>query len=671
MVTKELIDYINYQLDHGESWEATKRDLAASGWGISALDEAYAQIMAKKNEAISANVPSPMIEVPPKTDAIEARSEPVKINPVQPQDLISNTPKASISLEPKKEAQRIQSGINVPGLPKKGTEQPKKNGLVFLIITVIILLLFLAGGTFAYFNYFNSESVIAKIFQNSQVVDSGEFNGSLEFSYSPSSQFQQELNTNVNKLDGKIDIGGKYNFKDSSNVKMDLSLKIDAKNQNDEKYILNSDIKAIDNDAYFKINDVIIPQQYEQFIAGFRSNIIAKWLKAGLSNRGPEDNLSFHLNEAKEKIKENSATLNTKLAKAIILEFKGFEGCNSSLCIKYNIKYNQSKMRELLVEIAKEGGTTDEELSSTKIDKTIEIIKNTQAEILVGSSDFRVHKISFTINDEDNYGKKTLKGTFSSYNENSDIEIKNVDDSTSLENLYQQFMGSNADTQKDETIRSDIWKIKYAAENYKLIKGTYIDFTQGDEIVSIIKEINEVGGTPMAVYSSKDKYCVSKDLVSDSNNHYCADSTQYIGEGICSKDMVCTHDYDSTPSNNPTPSDNPTNPETPSIEPTKPEQPETPAPSEKSEVETLIDALADSLQKHNIEKSTYLGYISSKDGIAAVKKINELEGDPLVVATSKAQFCIMKKNNEETYCVDSIGYSGSSNKCSSKNISCK
>ncbi|MCK9578298.1 hypothetical protein M0R01_02270 [bacterium] len=666
MVTKELLDYINYQLDHGESWESTKRDLAASGWGVSTLDEAFAQITTEKSKTISTNVPSPMIEVASNTEAIENEIEKQRTTGIPTHDLTPNTTKSPVSLDLKKEPQGLQAGISVPGLPQKEASQPKKNNLGLMITLVIILLLVLAGGTFAYFNYFNSESVMAKVFQNSQNIESGEFTGTLEFDYSPSEKVKQEIsNLNLNKIYGKLELGGKYSFKDPSNIKMDLALKIDSKNENNENYILNSDIKIIDNDAYIKVNDIIIPEEYEQYIGPFRSNFISKWLQAGFTNQGPEENISFYLNRARNEVKINSSELSKKIIKAAVLNFKGFEGCNSSVCIKYGVVFNSDKVKDLISKIATENGATAEDLANSdeEISKLVsQIAEKLELEITVGSSDFMIHKMSFVIKDKNEEGEISINGLISSSKENSNIEVDPVTESTDMETFINQIISTSSVAAIDEEIKNSLGQIKSAAENYKTIKGTYVGFNQSDEVNSIFSTLNGFGGNTAVVYATKDKYCITKDLVINTGKYYCIDSANYLGEGMCNKDTTLCINPSTTSS------ENPQNPEE-----IKSEQPVVPVvnPNQKSEVEVLIDSLATALQKHNSEKSTYLGYISSKDGIKAVNKINEFEGNPLVVATSKAKFCIMKENGENIYCVDSTNYSGSSNKCSSKNISCQ
>jgi len=657
MVTKELLDYINYQLDHGESWEATKRDLAASGWGANTLDEAFTQIMAAKREAAMAKAPSTMIEPAAKNEAIAPMSDQPKIGTAPSLNSIQNFQKAA--LEPKKESQAI-SGINVPGLPQKNIQPEKKGKLGVAIAVVVILLLFLAGGTFAYFNYFNSESVIAKVIQNSQKTNSGNFNGSIKFQYYPSEDLRQEIGLDK-QVGGFLDFDGSYNFKNTSNAKMNIKLRLNSANENNENYKLDSEAKIIDNDIYLKVNDIILPPQFEQYISPYRSSITSKWLKFGLSNQGPEENLSYTLNKART---ENDK-ISSKLVKAVKLEFKGFEGCNSSLCGKYKVTFDKNALKDSFIEFAKENGASDSDIEGEKedIDKFInQIASNTDIEILVGYSDFLIHRTKITLNNETDGGKIVFEGTVTSSEENSDIEISPSEDAVNMEDIVYQIMNSSTDKSKDNEIKEFFYQnqVKYTAENYKSIKGTYVGFDKPEGSQNpVIAIVNDIGGDPAIIYTSKDKYCLSKPLA-ESSGSYCSDSSNYIGSGTCDKEKIqCNKDSSESSSTPTNPTEQPLQEEVPAVN------------TEKTEVENLIDSLAAALQKHNTEKSTYLGYISSQEGIKAVKKINEFEGDALVVATSKAKFCIMKKSGESVYCTDSASYSGKSDKCSSKNISCE
>ncbi|MDD5639648.1 MAG: hypothetical protein PHR47_02480 [Candidatus Pacebacteria bacterium] len=674
MITKELLDYIAYQLDHNVSWEEVRRDLAGSGWALNVLDDAYSQIMAKRKEASAAQVPSALVEVSPKTENASVTSgQPGISNPEK--NLMSNpatsNPAASNNVFIKKNSlSPTENGISVPGIPPQ--EEPNKKGkLIGLIAAIIIALVLIGGSAFAYFSYINSDNVLQKIFANSQTIDSGEFTGKIAFEYSPSENIKQEItnNTNIgiNTIKGELNINGSYNFKDANNAKMDITVNIDSKAENDAKYELNSEWKVIDNNLYGKLNNLVAPQELDQYVSPAKSLMLSKWIKLNSNQEG--ENISTALANIRNEIRKNSNELSKSLTKASNLQFQGFETYDNTLCSKFKVSFDKQKTKDFLINLAKDNGLTDEEITESFKDyekSYEEFIKNTDINITVGVFDSLIHRASFKFTGSTEQGSGSLNINISSKKENTDIKIENVNESTDLEEIFEKLVSVTTTVNQtiDDSIKKAINDAKDIADTYKMLKDTYINFDTSINGERLIREnINSWGGNAVTIFTSKEKYCISKDLINEVGTSWCLDSSNFVGNGTCDKTKItCNIASNSTDS---TQIITPEGPITPTIiVPT----------SEKSEVQELIDSLASSLQIHNTAKGTFLGYISSADGIKEVKKINEQEGgDALVVATSKTKFCIMKKVNDEPsyYCVDSTGYSGKSNNCTSKNISCE
>ncbi|MDD4409460.1 MAG: hypothetical protein PHW52_02280 [Candidatus Pacebacteria bacterium] len=81
--------------------------------------------------------------------------------------------------------------------------------------------------------------------------------------------------------------------------------------------------------------------------------------------------------------------------------------------------------------------------------------------------------------------------------------------------------------------------------------------------------------------------------------------------------------------------------------------------------------LKDLLNDNKKGKGTYLGVVSSTKGKELVDIINK-EGSPIVIATSKNAFCLMKMLPDgKNHCMDNTGFDGVMNNCSATNISCK
>jgi len=670
MVTKELLDYINYQLDHGEVWSEIKKDLAASGWDISALDEAYSQIMSKKNEASNAQTPSPMIEVAPSAEAIAASPESAKIDAPEQRDLISNAKASNTPLFGiKKEPVAVAGGISVPGLPKKDETKPK-NKFIVPVIIVAVLVLLIAGGVFA-FNYnFSSDAIAAKILSSYKNINSGEFSGNLSLDVTPTEKMVQELglpNTSQQKVE--INLDGKFNYHDESNAKADMNVKLASKSDNKD-YQADLALKIIDNALFFKLNQLTVPSELEQNVAAVKTVGLSKWVKADISKYA-EKNISTLIKESREK--NASPEVKELFSKALNFKFIGFENVDSTLCSKIKVSINKDKSRELLLEFAKTENTsiTQEEIDSFNKeynDAFDQVAKNIDINIYVGVFDSLVHKSSFSANIATDEMSGTISASFNSKKENTDIQIASAEESIDFESFYQQILSIQAASSqnRDNEIKSAMSQIQALAANYRALKQTFIGFNTSIDGEKIIKDsINSWGGNAAVVLTSKDKFCMSKDLIDSIGTYWCADSNTFFGSGTCDKDKIaCVATEASTPTT-------PANPTTPTAPTTTPVTPTAPV-VEKSETEKLVDALASALQSHNTSKGTYLGYISSADGIKDVKKINETGGDVLVVATSKVKFCLMKKlTTNAYYCVDSTGYSGDANGCTSKTISCK
>jgi hypothetical protein len=182
----------------------------------------------------------------------------------------------------------------------------------------------------------------------------------------------------------------------------------------------------------------------------------------------------------------------------------------------------------------------------------------------------------------------------------------------------------------------------------------------------INEDINKWGDGLATFAVSNDKYCLSKELVNESNS-WCIDSSSYVASGVCDKtEIKCVQNI----VNNPVPVEPSTSPQT---EPTTPVVITPPVNDVNMEKKELINQLKSALDKQKTDKGTYLGVVSSKTGIDLVKQINENEEkDPMNIYTSKEKYCAMKKFTDGVYyCVDSTGFAGESSDCNNKTFTCK
>ncbi|MCK9393404.1 hypothetical protein M0Q03_01215, partial [bacterium] len=508
MITKELLDYITYQLDHGESWEGTRGDLSSSGWAINVLDEAYLQVMTKKKEAAMAQLPNPLVEVASESGNTSVSPEQVKNS--NPEKTLIKSP-----LTP------TESGISVPGVRKQ--EQPKGKGKLIGLISIIVVVLVLIGGSaFAYFNYIYSDNVLARIFVNSQNLESGEFSGKIKFEYTPSEKTKEEILAEipieVNKMKGEFDLSGRYNFKNKENVKMDVIVKANSKSENDASYGIDSEWKIIDNAIYGKVNNLVAPQELDQYVASAKLIALSRWIKLYASGQD-EESISVKLINARKEIQKNSNEINKNLIKAVSLQFQGFENNDNILCSKFKVVFDKQKTRELFIVLAKEKNLSEDEINETLVayDKVYEdLIKNINANISVGVFDSLIHNASIVFTGPLEGGMSTIDINVSSKKENSDIKVDDIADFTEIEKIFEDMSSAIVAISQeiDDSIKSAMQQAKDIAESYKALKGTYINFDTSIDGEKIIKEnINSWGGNAVTIFTTKEKYCLSKDLI--------------------------------------------------------------------------------------------------------------------------------------------------------------
>jgi hypothetical protein len=87
MITKELLDYIIYQLGHGQSWEKIESDLLGNGWTPDVLSEAKESVAAEHPEfGLKPIIQSPIIQETPSTQEVPSTLDDVVIVGVNPEE---------------------------------------------------------------------------------------------------------------------------------------------------------------------------------------------------------------------------------------------------------------------------------------------------------------------------------------------------------------------------------------------------------------------------------------------------------------------------------------------------------------------------------------------------------------------------------------------------------
>jgi|GEM_PF-3185328 len=219
-------------------------------------------------------------------------------------------------------------------------------------------------------------------------------------------------------------------------------------------------------------------------------------------------------------------------------------------------------------------------------------------------------------------------------------------------------------------------ELKGLLDEKKKISNTYLGVVSSQKGKSLVNEINKQGEA-IVIATSKTAFCMMKKL--DDGTFYCVDNTGFAGNlHNCSTSNISCKPPFSEISFNPTTqvkteevsTESPANTNQQIVTPSNTGQVVTEVKSLDEKMKEVMIQLREALESHKSSAGTYLGVVSSQKGKDLVSQLN-VQGQPVVIATSKDAFCIMKKmSDNRDYCLDSIWSDGFYDGCSSKNVSC-
>lgn len=90
---------------------------------------------------------------------------------------------------------------------------------------------------------------------------------------------------------------------------------------------------------------------------------------------------------------------------------------------------------------------------------------------------------------------------------------------------------------KNMRIRMDMNQLKLWAETHGLQRGNYEELESNKEVQKVIDDIGSAGGNcSLFVSSNYFKYCAETSFANIKMSKWCADSSGYVGKGICSQE---------------------------------------------------------------------------------------------------------------------------------------
>ena len=175
MVNQKLLDYVNQQRQGGTaSPDQIKNTLLTAGWQAADIEEAF-KSLASTQPASEPSVSGPAVFAQPvsnqSTVSQPVASQPVFSQPVMVKPAIFSQPGVVSTASPK-----ISPSVSTPKLNLKLNKKT-----LIITIAVVVGLLLIGGGVFAYFSYFQSpDRIMGEMFEKIVTIKSLEYTGEIK-----------------------------------------------------------------------------------------------------------------------------------------------------------------------------------------------------------------------------------------------------------------------------------------------------------------------------------------------------------------------------------------------------------------------------------------------------------------------------------------------------------
>jgi len=248
-------------------------------------------------------------------------------------------------------------------------------------------------------------------------------------------------------FDFKVDLAGKYNAKDTENVKTELDIKIagdvDMDGQSGSASVGFS-FKLIDKKAFFKLNELVLPDQYKPFLAMYQSVIdeyTNKWISLPSDMMPPELQKQIKgdekLTAKQEKIKE----LAEESPLLTVVKDHGTENINGINTYHYDTEFNVENFKKLLVEVSK---IEEKEISESQLSDIDRIFKemDIKLELWIGTEDYLPYQGNIALKGQDSEYDVDIVMDWTGSDFNETFDIKAPTDTVTFEDLMKAYAES-------------------------------------------------------------------------------------------------------------------------------------------------------------------------------------------------------------------------------------
>lgn len=568
MINQELIKYIEFHLKNGSSWEKIKSDLMAAGWPNDAIEENYSQIE-KSKPTVQEIKPLELVaeEKPVQQNLADSFREPIddtlenlSANELKPNEPVTEWPGVKENIQPSvtelKPANFEQPKPITPIEPVRVAEPPVEKivkpqksfkGLIVGIISILLVVL-AGGGAFAYYQYFYPQQLIASAIQDLLKTSPDKYfetsvllTGDLS---SKENMFTPHINNTAYNY-GSLTFNAKVDIdtSDTNNLKATLSqngeFTIKPSKDSTNSLSMSESFDGIENSniSYFKLNSV---QGLENFgqqdsIIQFINQNLNQWFELSSDQTGGATS-----SEEIMKQRQEFLALFTKDDLSKIMQYKvlGSEKIENDDCFKYQVSFSKDALKNFLIK--DQDLSSDEKVQiSTNFDNNVwPVLQKSDFKVWVTKNNpyFRKYQIVYSDKFEDSFSlplsevslnlqliyKKLSAGAVT-------INVpQNIKSAVDLMASYDKIsLQAQKISTSDNKIKSTSYVLQQIAKFYQEQNKTYLNFVAKGDGLKLIQEINQQGGRAAFIYITKDKYCITKELIANPGTYWCIDNSGY------------------------------------------------------------------------------------------------------------------------------------------------
>lgn len=495
MINQDLINYIQKKLETNSPKEEIKEILLQNGWKEEKINEAF--MFLKLNE-------------------LEER--------VEPQITIT-----------KKMNSSKPSVLDFPEFPSVPTKSKKRNPA-----PLIIVLLILAGISFAYYYLKEPLLVFSKTLDKTTEIKSIETNNELKITLDDEllNQLKQDYGSTIQK-EYTLNYGLSFDFIDPQNIKAKSNVSLDNNLMNADFALLNNTLYGIINNFNIDLGSYGLAQEETQLF-------LNKWVK--LLNF---EQAAVFAQTQEYQIAHKKTIELLKNHPKLIEKISRLPGEKN--IAHYKLEVNKNEIINILNDYATSQGKQIPEEEINRIKEILQYFDINNFEIWINKEnnyitklllDVKINNINWIELEAKNGGVR-LQYTLNAFNHNKPLNLSEPENYISFEELLILNSESFA---KDSYIKAELDELRSIAETYKIKNNQYsskvIDNTECNKSLAKTFLENSTGGYGICeqIQNNSDgsfkiminnlkgenaKYCIQKTL--NNKQSWCIDSTGFVG----------------------------------------------------------------------------------------------------------------------------------------------